>query len=139
MTNWSFTNIRAARPTPHLSSLPPHDSGTTFSAFNFGLKFGLLFQPPKSTKRNPKTSKNPPQDPPKTYPKKPFILQHAKSSKIVPLWYENLIFDIRKAPKIVQKLEQKRYKVQLRLGSPLGTSKIRFWNLKSFQHGSPKI
>ena len=77
--------------------------------------------------------------PPQNPPKKHRILQPSKSSKIAPLWYENLIFEVRRAPKIVPKLDKKPSKNQLRLGSPLGTSKIRFWMLKSLQHGPPKI
>ena len=58
------------------------------------LKIGLYSEAPKSYFRRPKPSKNRPQDPPKPSPKKHLILQRPKSSKIPPLLYENLIFDI---------------------------------------------
>ena len=73
--DWSFTNIRAARPVPHT---PPHGPQTTFSAFNLGFKIGLLFEAPKSSQNRPKSSENPPPDPPKTAPERRLILQTPK-------------------------------------------------------------
>ena len=67
------------------------------------------------------------------------MLQHPKSSKFAPPWYENLIFDIRRTPKILPKSMQKRLQNQLYVGYPLGTLKNTIFDVKTSPRWTPKI
>ena len=67
------------------------------------------------------------------------MLQRPKSSKIVPLWYENHILAILKPSKIVSKSMSKRLQNRLRLGHPLGSLKKSILDVKSLPRWPPKI
>ena len=67
------------------------------------------------------------------------MLQRPKSSKIVPLWYENHILATLKPSKIVSKSMSKRLQNRLRLGHPLGSLKKSILDVKSLPRWPPKI
>ena len=72
---WSTIVIRADEPS---SRLPPRVSEITFSPSNFEFKIGLVLKALKSSQNRPKSSENPPPDPPETAPERRLILQTPK-------------------------------------------------------------